>query len=560
MFCRPQASSFPQPPINSLPVELLAYIFVLGTHEPINPSNSDDDCQLFNSESVKAPLIYASVSRHWRDVALNTPALYTSLCITPELFRQVGTKEILDTTGIASYLALSRNYLVDILIDARDQEWDFDDDAWFSADHMNAAMGVLLPHLGRWRSLSILTDIYAPMHAALRPLEIYLSAYGAPHLESLRLMRCDAYVAHAHVVEPEHAFLSSLANGGWTLPSLRHLSLRGVPAAWTPLAAVLPDCLQTLELSFHPLMAQPSVPELALLLSAAPQLSRLVMNGSGPALPEEPSLALDPSPISLPFLTSLTLGYTSAAAALALFDLLAAPHLHTLALEDATHPAETVPVDVVPLLTRLFSGPTSPPLFPALADLALRRAHLASPPPLGARVARLELVAMPPASLLALEATHELCVRGPLSVSGLPGAEALVALRALIEGRRAHGGAPPVVCLHEAAYCEANGEALEEEFYLGGTCVRVFRRCEMDVEEGDEDEDTVMGSGSECGWDGEELDDAFKVGGVFNDPVFDARYGYVAMGEGEERQTVPCFSCFLAVVAFLASWTFVQNT
>lgn len=118
-------------PIDSLPVELLAYIFVLGTHEPVYPdirSAEDDECQPFNADTVKTPLVYASVSRHWRSVALNTPALYTSLCITPDLLREVGTGEVLDVNPISTYLSLSGNYLVDILIDARDQDWDFQDD------------------------------------------------------------------------------------------------------------------------------------------------------------------------------------------------------------------------------------------------------------------------------------------------------------------------------------------------------------------------------------------------------------------------------------------------
>ncbi|KAJ6456554.1 hypothetical protein C8R47DRAFT_996260, partial [Mycena vitilis] len=352
MCYRPQARRL-QAPINSLPVELLAYVFVLGTHES-EASKAEDECQPFDSESVKAPLVYASVSRHWRDVALSTPALYTSLCITPELFREVGGKEVLDTTGVSAYLALSRNYLVDILIDARDQDWDFDaeDSAWFSAEHMKTAMGVLLPHIGRWRSLSILTDVYAPMHAALHPLEKYLNACGAPHLESLRLMRCDAYAAHGDVVSPEDAFLSSVTDSAILLPRIRHLTLRGVPAAWGPLAAVLPSCLHTLDLSYYPVAAQPSVPELACLLTAAPQLSRLVMNSSGPALPDPSSMDMptESAPVSLPLLSSLTLGYTTASSALALLGILAAPRLHTLALEDATHPAETVPVDASPLL------------------------------------------------------------------------------------------------------------------------------------------------------------------------------------------------------------------
>jgi hypothetical protein len=253
------------------------------------------------------------------------------------------------------------------------------------------------------------------------------------------------------------------------------------------------------------------------------------MNGSGPAVQEAAELIV-PEPVSLPLLTSLTLGYTSTAAGLALLSLLAAPHLHTLALEDATHPAEILSIDAVPLLARVFPSPAAAPgpLFPALASLALRRAHFDGPLP-PARVARLELVATSPAAL-ALEST-ELRVRGPLaSTSVVPRDEALAAtgaaLRALVEARGA-AAAPQTICLHEAAY--ALREVEEEEFKLGGTRVRVFRRVDGEGEgdgDGDgDDEDTVMGSEPECGWDGE--DEAFKVGGVFNDPVFDARYGYV---------------------------------
>ncbi|KAJ7779105.1 hypothetical protein B0H16DRAFT_1448632 [Mycena metata] len=467
---------------------------VLGTHDPIHLSHSEqqDDCQPFDSESVKAPLVYASVSRHWRSVALNTPALYTSLCITPELLREVGNTEVLETIGLSSYLALSRDYLVDIVIDARDQEWDFGDtDAWFSADHMSAAMSVLLPHLGRWRSLSILTDVYDPMGAALRPLEVHLAAYGAPHLESLRLMRCDAYAAHSSITNPESV-----------LPNLRHFTLRGVPAAWAPLAALLPEHLSTLELSFQPLTTQPSIAELARLLKAAPNLARLVLNGCDSALafldPAGVSLPIDLEPIHLPSLKSLTLGYTSTLSALAVLHLLAAAQLRTLALEDASHPAELALDDAAPLLTALFP-PSTPtvPLFPALSDLTLRRVHLAGPTP-PVRVARLELVDMTPAAL-AFECTQELCVHGPLiapSAFGVPTAVSLAetgtAPRALVEGRGAT--TPRVVCLHEAAYAPAHAGEVEE-FFIAATRVKLYRR----PEEVQHDDDTVMGSDPECG-------------------------------------------------------------
>ncbi|KAJ6607679.1 hypothetical protein B0H10DRAFT_2227587 [Mycena sp. CBHHK59/15] len=532
----PPSTAF-QPPIASLPVELLAYIFVLGTHAPnvvgadlAEGEDEDEDCQPFNSESVKTPLVFSSVSRHWRRVALSTPALYSSLCITPELLRDVdGEADVLDTTHITSYLALSRNYPIDILIDARDQEWDFNERmnaSLYSTAHMSTAMALLLPHLARWRSLTVLTDLYAPMHAALRPLEAYLATHSAPRLESLRLMRCDAYAAHSAVSpvpEPEHVFLSSITNNPDLLPCLRQLTLRGVPAAWTQLAGVLPAGLRTLELSYHPAAVQPSVPELGRLLNAAPLLARLILNGSGPLLDDAPSRSetTRPTPVFLPYLTSLTLGYTSTAVGLALLSLVCAPlsalYVRTLTLEDASDPTALLPVDAGPLLAHLFP-PTSAGecMFPALERLALKHVHVARASTV-LRVPRLELVGMPLPLAATLEC-GELVVRGaPLPMDALgPALHALVAA----QGPRA----PRTVTLHESTFSSPSSGQAEEFLLEGGTRVRVFRRADADGE-GEDDEDTVMGSESE--WDEAA---AFKVGGVFNDPVFDARYAYAVAG------------------------------
>ncbi|KAJ7687728.1 hypothetical protein B0H17DRAFT_1332346 [Mycena rosella] len=508
MYYRPHAQA-PASPVTALPVELLAYIFVLGTHDPsVLDGEHDDGCQAFNSDSVKTPLVYGRVCRHWRNVALNTPALYTSLCITPELLREVGAADVLDTAPISSYLALSRNYLVDILIDARDQEWDFNDDGtyvpWFTPEHMGAAMAVLLPHLGRWRSLSILTDLYAPMHAALCPLEAHLTAYGAPHLASLRLMRCDAYAAHAPlspVPNPADVFLASVPPDASLLPNLRHLALLGVPAAWGPLAALLPPTLHTLELAYHPAPAQPTVPALAALLSAAPHLARLTLNGSGPALPA----AADPPaprPVPLAHLSALTLGYVSTPAGLALLSLVHAPRLRALTLEDAGDPAAPLPVNATPLLTLLYpSGGAhklAAPLFPALAHLTLRRAHLA-PTPAAApilAVPQLTLVDMAPAAV-----AQTLYGPGVVEV-------------------HAEGSAPS----------QSDHAPEPEEFRVGATRVRVFHSPapydDDDDNEGDasDDSDPETLLGFPMDWEEAEAA-AFKVGGAFNDPVFDARWG-----------------------------------
>jgi hypothetical protein len=131
----------PRPaPIDTLPVELLSYIFTLGTHATAEPlpsgglGDASDGAPVFDAESVKTPLVFASVSRYWRQVALNTPSLWTSLCITLELVRPAedpsssSTPTAFDKRHITSYLAMSRHHPIDILIDARDQEWDFQED------------------------------------------------------------------------------------------------------------------------------------------------------------------------------------------------------------------------------------------------------------------------------------------------------------------------------------------------------------------------------------------------------------------------------------------------
>ncbi|KAJ7176850.1 hypothetical protein C8R46DRAFT_890100 [Mycena filopes] len=475
------AQPAPSTSIHSLPVEILADIFVVGTHDLVEFTpgwQHDDKCQLFDTHSAKTPLVYSRVSRHWRSVALSTPALYTSLCITPELLREVGSSEVLDMTGISSYLTLSQNHLLDISIDARDQNWDFENErcfsAWFSADHMNAAMTVLLPFIGRWRSLSILTDVYPPMRIALDLLEQYIAADGAPNLECLRLMRC-AYNADFFSLNgpPVYRFLSfpSVINDRTKLTNLRHLTLRGISAEWNSLAGLLPEELDMLELSIQPIPTQPSIPDLARILRAVPNLERLVLNGAGPVLPEPGSAAPpgDGENVHLPQLKALKLGYTSAAAAVAVLQLLKVPHLNTLALEDANPVAMQMPaVDALPVLTALFA----PPVFPTLANLTLRRVHLSSRTPL-VRVERLELAEMA-LGPLAFECTDTLCVQG---TGGDPASmeQTKAALSAFIRDQGAT--APRVVELYENQYGVHYGSRRRgdvEEFSVANTQVRVF--------------------------------------------------------------------------------------
>lgn len=132
MFCIPQNSQCASP-VDRLPVELLSYIFILGTHAAEVLEGDAERSPSFTSESIRTPLVLSSVKRHWRSIAHNTPSLWTSLCVTVEMidiFAEDGDgvahrPTSFNASQLNTYLRLSRNYPLDILIDARDQDWDF---------------------------------------------------------------------------------------------------------------------------------------------------------------------------------------------------------------------------------------------------------------------------------------------------------------------------------------------------------------------------------------------------------------------------------------------------
>ncbi|RDB16621.1 hypothetical protein Hypma_002860 [Hypsizygus marmoreus] len=391
MFCYHPHTS----PIQRLPVELLSYIFALGTHGVglEDTPEAGEHTPQFTTENIKTPLIIASVNHHWRNIAHNTPSLWTSICVTVELIEadpddEMGSLGVdrklptLNTNHLTSYLALSRNYPLDILIDARDQDWDFSEpeipseyecDTYtppFSSAHMSTAISFLLPHLSRWRSIDILTDSWAPMYVALQHIQPVITAYGAPCLESLTLMRCNDFVSYSTTFEPHAmkgpAFLDlsgqpCLASTD-ILPRLQNLTLRGVHVDWASLAAVLSHStagLKTLELSSHCRDVRPTLSEYHQLLSTSPGLNKLVVSGSGPEVPDdepEPLAREGLSQVSLPHLHEMTLGYHSAKEGQIVLELIDAPNVSVLTLEDSTYPGDAEDVDVSGLLTYLGTG------------------------------------------------------------------------------------------------------------------------------------------------------------------------------------------------------------
>ena len=119
-------------PINGLPAELLSYIFLLGAiRTPEETSSSRyasaevDQLSPCKTYTYAFPCVVASVSRHWRGVAISTSQLWNKIPVTDEDTDDPNNLD--DTSFPLARLFLSRSGVapLDIMVDARDPEWDF---------------------------------------------------------------------------------------------------------------------------------------------------------------------------------------------------------------------------------------------------------------------------------------------------------------------------------------------------------------------------------------------------------------------------------------------------
>ncbi|KAG0693291.1 hypothetical protein DFH29DRAFT_816440 [Suillus ampliporus] len=390
--------------INVLPVEILSYIFTLATHG--SSSTSNDFKQRYevpvSPESVTMPTVLASVHRHWRNIALSTLTLWSSLVMSLEQVVRVKAEPdandkrarttFLDVQRLAAHIARSRNSSVDILIDTRDPEWDFDDDGEECPTHNTTSfpfatfipqiLDILFPQMYRWRSLTILSDTWSPLRIALERLSIptLTVGTGAPRLETLMLMRCNEFLGHSDTFSPRShlkfdgipfaalmcAPHHDLPAQSRPLPKLRNITLVGVHLNWTHFShytlgaapdqslSRVSDCIQSLELSQHCHEVRPTFEEFSGILKACPLLRKLVLRVSGPRFDE--GVQRSDRPVSLPLLEELHLGYTSVDDAAMLLSHIHAPNLVALSIEDANHIASPEDEDSGPLLTYCATG------------------------------------------------------------------------------------------------------------------------------------------------------------------------------------------------------------
>lgn len=187
----------------NLPNELLSSIFEIGlswspflSTKPTRGGLIEDK---WSSLPTPFEIVVSSVSRRWRNVALQTPRLWTQVYINVAQ----STHELLEL-----YLCRSKMGLLDITLSRRKPRWEHDRnlvgrDA-IVVTECKRYLEQLIPHVGRWRKCSIMQDesfsdaladlayLYAP---ALETLFLeggsgslmQIFSAGAPRLSSVEL-------------------------------------------------------------------------------------------------------------------------------------------------------------------------------------------------------------------------------------------------------------------------------------------------------------------------------------------------------------------------------------
>lgn len=395
--------------VHNLPTELLSYVFELVTHalsqDERNTLGTGQRRLPFHPHSIRAPVSLSAVNRRWRRVALSTPSLWTSIFVSvdnvvdctisdernPSSFCR--SKRLLDVESLAYFLLRSGNCTLDIFIDGRDPEWDFSDyldgddatDGRPSAQHpfdaqiMTQILDILGHHVYRWRSVTVFSDTWAPLHAALCCLSVprvgqggfFNSRRGASCLETLKLMQCDEYnIRNEHFgsgafkepITTPFATLAGYPDGpsSLMLPArLRSISLCGIHVNWSDFTRFisstwggLSNGIENLELSYHHRDVRPDVTAFRQILEGCANLRSLILKHSGPQwvgrAPQGPS-------VPLPRLETLHLVFDNAEEAALTMSTLRCPGLKALILEDDTE-AQYSPNDASPLLIYCGTG------------------------------------------------------------------------------------------------------------------------------------------------------------------------------------------------------------
>ncbi|KAL0569262.1 hypothetical protein V5O48_012705 [Marasmius crinis-equi] len=293
--------------VHRLPNELLTLIFEQGScfasGRMLEPKYPLMPVQPVNTISFMLTVLH--VCHRWREVAIHTPALWTSLLVSRS--RSIELPEVVKDCSkpmdwVAKALKRSQNLPLDITIDCTNIS-------------PTPVIKQLIPESHRWRSLSIMV----PNPQSLPVVLSTLGEVDVPMLESIEITANK--VERVAISEQFPSFFSSS-------PKLAHVRLNRVRLLWN--ASPLNN-LTSLELRF---IIWPDFLDLRQIFLRSPTLEHLVLHFDNYAFSH-----LDRegrAPIPIPCLRSLELRffYDDAPNVVRLIQLFSIPTLESLTLKD----------------------------------------------------------------------------------------------------------------------------------------------------------------------------------------------------------------------------------
>jgi len=258
--------------VSSFPTEIIAAIFKeVGLSDGYSRGDMDMQCR-----KLPSIVLASHVNRQFRDIAIGTSSLWSSI--------DLHLSSTMDLYLMDIYLERSKSSLLDIHIVGNIVNFDI----------VHRVVGRLLPHCGRWRSLSIEADSTVCMHGIIPALQ-YLCV---PKLVSMDISLFKPWDPHLHGV-----CVSIFSGGALTLRSSKFVNLSLLECR-PPLSAL--DTLDLQVVSPWPMALKYN--EFRDILMAAPSLTDLRL--SSMVFQLDPEVQLEP--VDLPYLQILALSIDAA--------------------------------------------------------------------------------------------------------------------------------------------------------------------------------------------------------------------------------------------------------
>jgi len=293
------------------------------------------------------------VCKHWREVALDTPALWSDIDL------ETGDHGGQSYRRASTYLSRSKGYPLSICVDV--EEWEEEDASVYSDQSERRSpvtkvqllqiLDLLLPHTSRWRNFKLVAEDYLYFHTLLDRLSDAPPASLLEHLE-LNYLGEDEPEALSF---PYPSYKTPFVLFDNYAPKLQYVSLYGVHVDWRNTTFL--KNLYHLELAYHSQDVRPSFDEFFTILRSSMGLQTLDLCASGPfGPPHEWPTFLPPPPqddhyhdphipvpftpqphaldehMILPKLHTLKLSHQTPEELGAFFDRVSMPVLHTLDL------------------------------------------------------------------------------------------------------------------------------------------------------------------------------------------------------------------------------------